>query len=217
MESTIVKTNESICLYAKSLEGLKLIVKQTVERTEKVYNVDENGKEHFSHKNGVTRKNEMVEFPLTEVSVDAIQELRDSGNPVFLYKENNKLYYTELPAKIHYDVLLAGEHQCASATSDCRRLSAETDERGGCKKVRDRHLKLENYPFIKKGYQVFNTSNNCLVVLECKNFEETPSKQINNESLANAMEAAKQLWKNFRNINPKSNDDDDEIFPKHHN
>ena len=62
--NTITQISESISLYAKSLVDHKLIVKQTVERTEKVYIVDNSGKEHFSHRTNVVRKTEEVEFPV---------------------------------------------------------------------------------------------------------------------------------------------------------
>ena len=94
MENTITKIIESISLYAQSIRELKLIVKQTIERTEKVYIVDKDGKEHFYHNSNVSRERKIVEYPLMEISVDDVQQLRNSSNPVFLYKENYKLYYT---------------------------------------------------------------------------------------------------------------------------
>lgn len=213
MDNTITKVFENISLYAQSLKDHKLIVKQTVELTERVYFLDEKGKEHFYHKKSVKRTNSIVEYPLMEISVTEVQNLRKSDKPIFLYKENNALYYTEMPARLHSVELLAGSHQCASVNNDCVRLSAESDANGGCRKVRDRYLRIENYDFIKKGYQVINTTNNCLVVLECSNFKAIPAREIRNKDLANTLAATNMLLKRLRNMD---NDDDDDIFPRFH-
>ena len=63
----------------------------------------------------------------------------------------------------------------------CYRLSAASDEEGGCAKVRDSYPDrcIENYPWIREGYQISNTvpGHNVFVVVRCEHFLEFPKRE----------------------------------------
>jgi len=72
---------------------------------------------------------------------------------------------------------LLGAHKCNSVGNVCHKLSASKDEFGGCQKVRDTHKFLENYPWITKGYETFNTMHNSFVVADCLHYEKCPPRR----------------------------------------
>ena len=209
-DNVISKISESTSLYAKNLKDETLVIKKITERHAKMYKIDSDGKPHFLQKMNLERITEKIDIPLKEISVKEIKALRKSTKCIFLYKNNGKYYYTEMPTRLHIWELDVGEHQCASANNDCKRLSAKSDEEGGCKKVRDHKLELENFPFIKRGYQVFNTQDNCFVVLDCANHETISARYVNNQNF----DISKLAIKNFRDFHLTDDDDDDYVFPK---
>lgn len=116
-------------------------------------------------------KTNSYDLQLTKISAEELKEKRIEKIPSFVLKQNGILYYTE----IHHNWNLMasgilGHHMC----SDCHRLSAASDEEGGCEKVRRRSTGIERYSWIQKGFETFGTKCNALVVTECSNFEPYP-------------------------------------------
>ena len=117
-------------------------------------------------------KIEKVSFNLSEISPKEIEKHRKGGKPTFFLKMNDKYYFTEIPESLTFEnSKLLGVHRCAFAGHECQRLSAAKDEKGGCKKVRDRVKRIERYPWIKVGYETFNTKYDCFIVIECSHYE----------------------------------------------
>lgn len=116
----------------------------------------------------------LKEFPLQVVSVDELVGLRSSGKPGFLLKENEIYYYAKIDPIIRiisHEIMTP--HLCGKKCHECRRLAALSDAKGGCAKVRDKYKYIENYPFITKGFETFNTiHNDSFVVFECSHYKD---------------------------------------------
>ena len=111
------------------------------------------------------------EYELSEISRDDLKEKRKTTTPGFVFKEVNKYYYTDINPTIRFvSECFLGYHMCSFGSKDCKRLSAASDAEGGCARIRDINPCIENYSFIKKGFQTFNTKANCYVVLSCGHF-----------------------------------------------
>lgn len=137
------------------------------------------------------------QFDLKVISKEELLTKRISKKPGFVYKFGDFLFYTALPKGVTpNDSVANAKHVCsAQGHSCCVHLSAETDEEGGCAKVRDIPMeffkieyperllsyvkdsnRIEKYDFITEGYESFNTSNNLFVVLNCEHVEFNPKK-----------------------------------------
>ena len=119
----------------------------------------------------------VMSYDLVEVTPEELAVYRKSGIPSFVLKVEGKLYYTSIPSDLNLvGSSILGEHQCAVVGHECKRLSAASDEHGGCAKVRDCCQRIERYPWITKGYETFNTSNNCFLVVQCEHYEKCPPR-----------------------------------------
>ena len=109
---------------------------------------------------------------LNKIMPNDIPTLRKSGKPVFICKELNQYWYCELPSRslIISATKFGVEHKCALMDHECNRLSAASDEDGGCLKVRNRVLNLARYPFVTRGFQTYNLVEDCCVIVECCNY-----------------------------------------------
>ena len=113
-----------------------------------------------------------IKFPLAEVTIDQIKELRKSEIPSFLLKENESYYFAKIPKGLNLlSSHLLGRHCCSNASHTCGRLSSATDEEGGCAKVRNFSKGIERYPWITAGYETFNCRHPAFVVAKCDHFE----------------------------------------------
>ena len=113
-------------------------------------------------------------FNLKEISKNELRLYRNEGVPSFVLKINNHLYWCEisfstrmmsqpvygLSKKIH----LCGE--------SCEHLLPSI-----CPKVFSQEG-IENFAFIHKGYETFNTKQDCFVVLECSCFKKQLPKPV---------------------------------------
>ena len=104
---------------------------------------------------------------LTLISLEEAEMLRAIGMPSLIYKKNGQLFHKEISRS---DFFSFGTHLCASGTSCCQKLSAASDEEGGCAKVRDvgKSKKIEKYDFIKEGYETFGVRFDSFIVLNCQ-------------------------------------------------
>ena len=132
---------------------------------------------------GNKRLNEVVEpisIDLKEISPEEIDVFRSKGISSFVLKVEGKFYYASIPNNINFiGSTILGSHRCSTAGHECHRLSAASDEDGGCEKVRDSQKKIEVYHWITKGYQTFNTKHDFLKVVECSHYvPSAPRKKI---------------------------------------
>jgi len=107
-------------------------------------------------------------YTLAKIAREDLKQKRKNGKAGLIFKINNDLYFTEIPATLHVFTFTCGRHHCA----DCAHLSALQDEDGGCRKVRDSKKCIENYDFIPFGYETYNTCFDVFVVLACTRFEK---------------------------------------------
>lgn len=120
----------------------------------------------------IGEKIEPLEFELTEVTEKELEYYRLNEIPSFVLKIDGKLLYTSIPDDINFlmsDML--GNHKCAHKNKTCKRLSAASDENGGCQKVRNTSRCIEKYPWITVGYESFNTKVDAFVVIECQKYQ----------------------------------------------
>lgn len=108
-------------------------------------------------------------MPLRQVTPEGLAHIRESGEPGFVLKYEQKLFYTTiLPFKGHR-VILQGGFACRHQCPTCGRLSALPDNQGGCAKVRSFSKNIEAYEWITLGYETFNCEyTDVFIVLHCK-------------------------------------------------
>lgn len=117
---------------------------------------------------------ESQKVDLSQTVPEEIEYFREKRVPSFVFKVNENLYHGTIPKRLDssdFESLNSKGHKCQF----CRRLSAASDKDGGCEKVRRIIKKIEDYPWITRGYYTFGTTNELFVVLECQHFE--PFKQ----------------------------------------
>lgn len=120
---------------------------------------------------------EHLSFDLVEVDTDTLAEYRRSKIPSFVLKVDGKFYYSEIPNNISFvSSTILGTHKCAIAGMECHRLSAASDENGGCAKVRAYSSCIEKYSFIQTGYETFNTNHDSFIVVCCSHYEVCPPR-----------------------------------------
>lgn len=116
-------------------------------------------------------------FTLKEVSDEELKAYRNSGTPGFVLKMDEKMYYARIPVNLNLVTAnLLGSHMCAHSKTVCKRLSALSDEEGGCAKVRECSCCIERYDWITRGYETFGTKKDVFVVISCNHFEKSPSR-----------------------------------------
>lgn len=194
-----VKKEQSVIVKNIKLEGLVLKADQvtsTLEVTRELHPKTNNPMKVVSKK----LLNEMVEpmeFQLKEITREELIKYRREGISSFLLKLDGKLYYTSIPDNISFvSSTILGPHKCALAGHECNRLSAASDEDGGCAKVRDRAKCIERYPWITTGYETFCTKHDSFVVVECSHYEKCPPRKKMSASESNRAKLglAQFLW-----------------------
>ena len=117
---------------------------------------------------------EFLNEDFIETTVEKLQELRDKRIPYLVIKRNGRFFYTKVDKKFSLPNTTSREHRCAINSIDiCHRLSAKTDENGGCRKVRDgKDAHIEKYEYIRTGYETVNTEKSVFIVMECDYHED---------------------------------------------
>lgn len=151
----------------------------------------------------VSEELEPLRFNLMEVTPEELYSFRKSQVSSFVLKVDGKLYYTNIPHDLNLvSSAILGAHKCAIAGHECKRLSAASDENGGCAKVRKHSKYIERYPWIKTGYETFNTERDSFVVVSCSHYEECPPRknfslgEINSAKLA----LAQFIWDDVKDL-----------------
>ena len=159
------------------LEGLKYLRMERVTTTFKVtreLNPKTKNPIKILAKDEVTREVKKLSFELKKVSKEELASYRVEGVSSFVVKVDEEFYHTAIPKTISFmSAKIMGTHQCGF----CNRLSAASDKDGGCAKVRNRSKCIERYPWIKKGYETFNTRQDSFVVVECQRYQAFPPKK----------------------------------------
>lgn len=149
-------------------------------------------------RNGVVINEEVQKkrFPLHKVSEEKLLELRIAGKPGFVAKYEGKYYYTPIPKNMRFVTQTTmWKHVCGKSGAECSRLSAASDEDGGCAKVRDLTVenylsagyelreavilskRIEKYDFITMGFESFNTAQDSFVVAACEHYKKEEKKE----------------------------------------
>lgn len=202
------KTTNEVSTATKNivLEGVKTLRAERFTKTFKVVrelHPKTNQPFKVVSKEQIDEKVEPLNFPLTEVTPEALADYRKKGVSSFVLKVDGKLYYTSIPDDISFvSSTILGAHQCAVAGHECHRLSAASDEEGGCEKVRNRSNNIERYPWITEGYETFNTKHDSFVVVNCLHYEKCPPRktrttaEINNARLS----LAQFVWDDVKTL-----------------
>ena len=126
-----------------------------------------------------------IPTPLKAVSKEQLLKLRESELPIFILKVGENLFFTFVEKNYISSGILGNIHNCSSGGATCcERLSAASDDNGGCQKVRDIKKRIENYNFVKLGYEVVNTENDCTIIGICNHFIEAKRKKISAREVA---------------------------------
>lgn len=119
-----------------------------------------------------------MRFPLKEVTPEELKTYRKKSVSSFVLKVEGKLYHTPIPNNISFvSSEIMGPHRCAASGHECRRLSAASDEKGGCAKVRELSTGIEKYPWIVDGYETFSTGHDVFCVVTCQHYEKFPPRK----------------------------------------
>lgn len=162
------------------LEGEVLKIKKIITTYEVVKEISSGISNSIKilSRNKIEEKKETLQFPLVKVTKEMLTEYRKRGISSFVLKIEDDLFYTEIPENINFmSHNIVGPHKCAMSGQECNRLSAASDENGGCEKVRNRATCIERYPWIKKGFETFNTKHNVFCVGECEHYEKCPPRK----------------------------------------
>lgn len=172
------KTTKEVAEVTKNivLEGVEILRAEKITTTfEVVREIHPKTNKPFKmvYKKQIDEKVEPLCFSLTEVTPEMLADYRKKGVSSFVIKVDGKLYYSEIPNNISFiSSTILGLHKCASAGHECNRLSAASDEEGGCEKVRNYSNCIERYPWITSGYETFNTKHDSFVVVNCLHYEK---------------------------------------------
>lgn len=127
-----------------------------------------------------SREERNFSYPLTEISLNELKRFRKEKVPSFVLKVDDKFWHARIPKYVSfgYSNILGNHLCCTNGHTLCKRLSSASDERGGCAKVRAHSKGIEDFPWIKSGYETFGMipNNNVFVVVACEHYEETEDK-----------------------------------------
>ena len=150
----------------------------TFEIKRELYQKDNQQQSKLIYRHKLGEIVEPMSFNLVEVTSKELSVYRKSGISSFVLKVDGKLYYTSIPDNISFvSSPILGAHRCAVVGHECKRLSAASDEHGGCEKVRNRSTHIENYPWITTGYETFNTNHDSFVVVNCLHYVPIPPRK----------------------------------------
>lgn len=157
------------------LENGTLYVDEVLTTYETIYvKRNENDQKGYPQKEVLEEAVTTLEFPLKQVTASEVKQYRRDGIPSFVLKINDTLFLTTIPKQLSLlNSKILGYHQCAAPFSPiCKHLSFASDEDGGCPKVREGSKRIENYPWITIGYEVFNNVHASFRVVKCSHYEK---------------------------------------------
>ena len=200
INKTAVRKESVVVTRNIALEGVHMLRAEKCKSVyEIVYEVNSktNKPARVLSKKKVSEQTKPMSFKLTEVTPEKLKEYRKNGTSSFVLKEDGILYHAEIPNNISFvSSEILGPHRCAKAGHECHRLSAASDENGGCAKVRDMSTGIERYPWITAGYETFNTNHDVFCVVECHHYRPFPPRNTNTVSQVNEakLSLAQFVW-----------------------
>lgn len=145
--------------------------------------------EEEDHSRKLFEKQEAICFPYPffEVDKEELAGLRTLGIPSLILKVDNRYLVCHIEKAFSKFAKMLNTHQCSFGTTEacCNRVSAASDEEGGCQKVREGYSEpglpsiqaLERYPWITQGYEIFGGNHvERFVVLNCEHHEDYPTR-----------------------------------------
>lgn len=159
----------------KTFNHERLIAEETI----KVYELTKTEGRRRVEKELLSSDIKDINFELREVSKEQLYEIRSKKIPSFIFKDGDKLFWTEIPKTMNFMTKeFLGKFKCAPSGGVCDRLSAASDEQGGCAKVRDIKKCIESYDFIILGYEIFGTNFDVFHVAKCTHFKEAKPQKV---------------------------------------
>lgn len=124
------------------------------------------------------RHSEIIrKIPLLPIDISDIENIRNSGKSILIYKNGISFYYVEIPENLSISSHHFGNHKCSRLNEDCDKLYALPEEMGGCQKVLEKHPKIENFSWITQGFQTINCIDNRFFIAKCEHFEHTGKRK----------------------------------------
>ncbi len=128
--------------------------------------------------NKIDTTSETTTYELSEVTPEQLLQFRKNKTPSFVLKIGGTYFHTIIPRSLSLLTFsLLGTHMCSDYRRECRRLSAASNENGGCAKVRNKSRRIELYPWITIGYETFNTTHDVFSVINCTHYEQCPPRK----------------------------------------
>ncbi len=161
------------------LLGTQSLVYKKLTATQKVtFFRDKNGKRKIISREFLDKHYEILDaYPLSEVPKESIKSLRNSGVPGFILKSAGKYYYASVSRNINFiaQKLIESGHKCAMS---CKHLSPIPVAMGGCPKISQDDKHIEDFDFIRFGYEAFNCRKefNALFVAKCDTYEKSEAR-----------------------------------------
>lgn len=187
MKNTSTPTSNLVIQFKKktfirnfSLEGFqKLHAQKIIVTCEQTFEKKSRTAMKLLSEKEVEQEIEPLTFNLVEVSSEELATFREKEIPSFVLKVDNRYFYSQIPKKSSFmgSSILNSWHLCALHKNECYRLSAASDEDGGCAKVRERSTGIERYPWITSGYESFATRHDCFIVNACKHYAPYHSRR----------------------------------------
>ncbi len=149
-------------------------------------------------------------FSLTKVSVTQLKDFRRTYNKPFLVlKEGNLLWIAKIRKGLPF---LSSDpfnkHMCASSSGIiCKRLSAKPDEAGGCARIRELgYACIEDYDFVKLGFQTVGLSQNTFTIVECTHFGKAAPRRTRSieEINKSRLGLGQFMWDDIEDLNQLS-------------
>ena len=164
-------------LFTYSLVERTALVKKAVTEIHEIFRLYFPGTQKYGKfiEDTILEKQERIveSFALRKISIDELTEIRKQNISGFVLKENNKYYFTQIPKNLRFIyVENFGLHMCAH----CNHMSADSDENGGCQKVRIGSNHIEFFDWIESGYETFHTRQDSFLVSNCSHHCTIPKR-----------------------------------------
>lgn len=197
--------------YNYNLDGCNALYKVVVEETWEVERI-KNREKVLSQKLLESKKEVIKTFPLHAIEPFELTQIYKSGTPGFVLKVEGEHFFTEVPKGFQLRKPEFFKNHLCIFGNLCNRYHSWSDDEGGCAKIRGGSIGIWTYPFIKEGYEIFNTvKSDGLVVSQCTRFEEAPPRKNKKTNTADLMmlyfgentpnAAMKRLYENLDKLN----------------
>lgn len=223
MTQTISKYKQKLChvtsIHLETVGNDTLCLEVVIEFTEKEFTetLRDNVFKHSTPQKENIEKvlaqwEEVFSYPLRQVSVQELLELRLSKVPGVVYKKDNSFFYAAIPGELSFagKAYSLGRHACGEqCTMVCKGCSRTSDLTVAYQQRIGRRFsdavknswRVEKYDFIREGLETFNmsTPNDAFIVFQCENYQVRPvKKQLSHEAVG-ALKAglASYAWDDF--------------------